>query len=163
IHNTVSNVWIKNDEIINFQNAFISNISNKVNGTSPNLDVTEALSYAISALNVPNFQFEIIENIENKEFVLSNGSLTEDPIQAKLVYQPLNDDENLKLAWELTFYTQDYKHLWNVRVDAMNGEILDKQDWVLSCNFGNLDHSSHNHNNFFFTKRGFKEQQNANM
>ena len=163
IHNTVSNVWIKSNEVINFQNAFISNVSTKTNSVSPNVGVTEAINSAIVNLNAPTFQFEIIENINNKEFTLTNGSLLDDPIKAKLVFQPINNDKNLRLAWEITFYTQDYKHLWNVRVDAMNGEILDQQDWVLSCNFGNSDHKNHKHTDFFFTKRGFKEQQNLSM
>jgi extracellular elastinolytic metalloproteinase len=163
IHNTVSNVWIKSNEVINFQNAFIPNISSKANSVFPNLSVLEALNSAVSNLNAPTFQFEIIENINNKEFTLVNGSLLDDPVKAKLVFQPVNNDENLRLAWEITFYTQDYKHLWNVRVDAMNGEILDQQDWVLSCNFGNTNHKNHNHTNLFFSKIGFKEQQNLSM
>ena len=163
IHNTVSNVWIKSNEVVNFQNAFISNISSKTNIVTPNLSVTEALNSAIVNLNAPTFQFEIIESINNKEFTITNGALLEDPIKAKLVFQPVNNNDNLRLAWEITFYTQDYKHLWNVRIDAMNGEILDQQDWVLSCNFGNSDHKNHKHTNFFFSKRGFKEQQNLSM
>jgi hypothetical protein len=163
IHNTVSNVWIKSNEVVNFQNAFISNISSKTNNVTPNLSVTEALNSAIVNLNAPTFQFEIIESLDNKEFTLTNGALLEDPIKAKLVFQPVNKNDNLRLAWEITFYTQDYKHLWNVRIDAMNGEILDQQDWVLSCNFGNADHKNHKHTNFFFSKRGFKEQQNLSM
>src|SRR5690606_30867256 len=35
------------------------------------------------------------------------------------------------------------KNWWSVRVDAVSGQIIDKNDWVVSCNFGDGDHSNH--------------------
>ena len=64
----------------------------------------------------------------------------------------------MRLAWDLNFYTQDYKHLWSVRIDAVDAKLLDKQDWVISCNFGDANHKDHNHN-FFFNKLAFKQTE----
>ena len=44
IYNAISNVWIKNDEIINvIADRFENNINQKVNSTTPNLSELEAL------------------------------------------------------------------------------------------------------------------------
>ena len=159
VHNTVSNVWYKDRKVINFQNLFVSNISSKVNTTIPSINALEALNNAISQLNAVPFTSHVIESKSSTEFVLSNGILEEDHVKAELVFQPLNDNLELRLAWDLTFYTQDYKHLWSVRIDALTGNVLEKHDWVLTCNFGDANHANHNHSqNFFFTKKGFKEE-----
>ena len=141
VFNSVSNLWYKKNNVVNFQNSFISNLSTKINTTLPALPVLDAFSSALSALGDVPFTTFVLEEKAGNEFLLSNGALSEDPIRAELVYQSINENASFNLAWHFEFYTQDYKHLWNVRVDAMNGEILDQQDWVLSCNFGNSDHN----------------------
>ena len=135
IYNAVSNVWVKNNEIINVLNGFIPNISQKVNTTTPSLSVVAAFQKALIALNESPIVTDITETISSKEFKLSNGNLNEDPISTKLVFQPVSN--TLKLAWNYTFYTQDYKHLWSVRIDAVNGTLLEKKDMVISCDFPN--------------------------
>jgi hypothetical protein len=155
IHNAVSNVWVKNNEIINVVNGFISNINQKSNTTTPSLSALAGLQKGFLALNITPISCDIIENISASEFKISNGNLTEDPVSAKLVFQPINN--MLKLAWDYTFYTQDYKHLWSIRIDAVNGNLLEQKDMVISCDFSNnsnisstLDQSSQ------FTKTFFK-------
>lgn len=155
IYNAVSNVWVKNDVIINVVNGFISNIDQKVNATTPSLSVTSALQKAFLALNENPIDANIIEVLSATEYKLSNGNLSEDPIAAKLVFQPV--DNNLKLAWNYTFYTQDYKHLWSIRIDAVNGNLLEKKDMVISCDFEH-DNGASKKVNFSFYKNLFKEE-----
>lgn len=154
-----SNFWMKNGEVINLNSQFISNLSSKVNATTPTFSVLEGLSKAISLLSISNSgSFQIIETISPKEFKISNGTLTEDPVTAKLVYQVV-DASTLKLAWEYTLYTPDFQHLWNVRIDALNGKILSKLDMVVSCNFETKgNHKNHNHSSAdLFAKSFLKE------
>jgi len=160
IFNSVSNIWIKNDEIINSTGVFISNVAQKVNTTSPSLSVLNALDKAFESANQSNSNNQIIETISNNEFKISNGNLTEDPISAELVYQPMG--ETLRLAWDYSFYTQDYKHLWNMRIDAVTGTILQKNDLVISCNFENHKGHKHGSSDFSFYKNLFKDESLAN-
>ncbi|HEU0137445.1 MAG TPA: T9SS-dependent M36 family metallopeptidase [Flavobacterium sp.] len=156
IFGAVSNVWVKNEQVINVGNRFIANISQKVNATTPSVSVVSAAHKAFQHLGLAPFAVEVIESASAKNFVLSNGTLTEDPITAELVYQPTEDDK-LRLAWDLTFYTPDYQHLWSIRVDAVDGSILEKHDMVISCNFGvGASHAGHNHDTEF-TKNFYKE------
>lgn len=151
IYNALSNAWIKNDEVINVVNGFIPNISQKVNTTTPTLSVLNALHKAFIAVNTTDVNGQIIETISEREFKISNGNLNEDPITAELVFQPVG--ESLKLAWNFTLYTQDHKHLWDIRIDAVSGNMLEKNNMVLSCNFEN--HKTAN-NGFSFYRSIFK-------
>jgi hypothetical protein len=154
VFNSVSNLWYKKNNVVNFQNSFISNLSTKINTTLPALPVLDAFSSALSALGDVPFTTFVLEEKAGNEFLLSNGALSEDPIRAELVYQSINENASFNLAWHFEFYTQDYKHLWSLRIDATSGELLEKHDGVLTCNFGD---ANHNHkSNFFFTSKAFK-------
>ncbi|WP_221259169.1 T9SS-dependent M36 family metallopeptidase [Flavobacterium okayamense] len=155
VYGSNSNIWYKNGEVLDAKMNFVNNLATKINTISPSIDVLSGLNYAHIALNESLISHEIIQVSDQNKYLISNGALTEDFVNAKLVFQNVNNQ--LKLAWHYEFYSQDYKHLWSVRIDALNGDLLEKFDGVLTCNFGDTNHKNHNHTNFFFTKKGFKE------
>jgi hypothetical protein len=150
VFNGVSNVWIKNDQVINIENGFISNLSGKINTTTPTLSVLSALSKGFSVLNETNTNGQITETISPTEFKISNGN--NEVITAELVYQITG--KSLKLAWDFTIATQNGNHIWSIRIDATDGKLLAKNDMVISCNFDN--HKAGN-NDFSFYKNMFKD------
>ena len=157
IFNAQSNISIKNGNVINIGNNFLKNIDKKVNAISPSLSVLEAISSAYSHLGITaQAKFSIVETINDKSFRLSDG-VREDFINAKLVYQSTKDNK-LKLAWALQFYSPDGKHLWDLRIDALNGVILEKHDLVVTCNFGKSKQNNYPSNYPF----SFKENSAAN-
>ena len=159
IFNSLSNIWIKNDVVINSTGNFISNIAQKANTTSPSLSVLNALTKAFEAVNETSSNNQIIETINNNEYKLSNGSSPETQILAKLVYQPVG--ESLRLSWDFIFYTKDHKNYWSLRVDAVTGVILQKHDLVISCNFENHKGHKHGSSDFSFYKSLFKDESLA--
>ena len=162
VYQSNSNVWIKNGEVINMYNAFVPNLAQKINTSSPSVSVLNALATARQLINDNAVNSQIIETVSARKFKISNGNHTDSPVLAALVYH-LNDDKTVRLAWDLNFYSQDTKHLWSIRMDAITNQILEKNDWVISCTFGDKEHKNHNHGNngFFFTKVGFNEFNNT--
>lgn len=159
----LSNMWIRNGEVIHGGENLISNIAQKVNTTTPSISVIEGISKAFTHLN--EIQPSSIQIIENNQFKykLSNGNLAEDPISAELCLF-LTENNTLRLAWSYTFYTQDYKNLWSVVIDATDGKLLEKQDMILRCTFGN--HQNHDHNHKVanhFTKFLFNNNSNNSI
>lgn len=157
IFNGTSNLWIKNEQVINIQNGFLPNISQKVNTTTPTLSVLAALSKGFLALNETNTNGAILETISAREFKISNG--VNDAITAELVFQPVNN--SLILAWDFTISSAANAHLWSVRIDATTGKLLVKNDMVISCNF----EKGHTHNeldstckSFYSSKSMFKDE-----
>ena len=61
--------------------------------------------------------------------VLSDAGISLSPIPARLVYQPTADG-SLRLAWNLMIEEVSKLHWWDVTVDAVTGELLDKVDYV---------------------------------
>lgn len=140
IYGAVSNVWVKKNEVINVGDRFVKNIAQKVNAVNPSISVLEALAMAKSHLNITGVaSHEIVEQSGSRKFKISNGNL-EDPISANLVYH-LTEDNMLMLAWDLTIAEQNFQHVWSVRINALNGQLLEKHDMVISCNFGDKPHT----------------------
>ncbi len=135
--------WIKNKEIINEPTGFINALSTKVNTVQPQLNAIEGLSRALTQLGEVSFNSTIIEN-QGNIYKLSNGILNDDPVNARLIYY-VAADKKLYLAWSYEFYTQNEEHLWYVQIDAQSGNILEKRDLILSCNYEEMNHSNHEH------------------
>jgi extracellular elastinolytic metalloproteinase len=155
-----TNFSLKNGEVINVGNRFISNASFKVNSISPVISVTDALTKAYANLNLVSSElFSILENSSPNKFLISNGLSFDHPINAELVYQQTKE-KTLRLAWSFDIDTNDHSHLWSIRIDAVDGKILEKNDMVISCAFENklISNSSFIENKF--TKNFFKEESN---
>jgi hypothetical protein len=164
VYNSDSNFWIKNNNVINGGEDFIKNVNQKINTSTPSLNVTAALTGILQ--EIQNTQLSSIQVLESNghDYKLSNGALTEDPIRAELVYFLVGQNE-LKLAWDYEFYSQDYAHLWSLKIDAVTGKLLEKKDLVISCNFGS-NHKEHNHADLVsnsFTQSFLKDTQASYM
>ena len=140
VFNAQSNVWIKGGSVLNMESNFRANVASRVNTTTPNLTVLQAIASAYAKLGVtksPNFS--IVETLSNKSFKLNDGIDLEEIISAKLVYQTTKENQ-LNLAWGFQFYSPANGDLLDLRVDALTGAILEKNNLTISCNFGNHDH-----------------------
>ncbi len=60
--------------------------------------------------------------------MLNDGGISAEPIPAKLGYQPTKD--GLRLAWQVTIDDVEDGHLYEATVDAINGELLEQNDWT---------------------------------
>jgi extracellular elastinolytic metalloproteinase len=153
LYDAQSNVWVKDNQVINIGNRFKSNVAQKVNTATPSLSVLQAIARAYTAVGVAQpASFTIAETLVNdKKFLLSDGK--QDQITARLSYQE-TADHKLNLAWAFQFYTPDSKHYWDMTIDALNGTVLSKYDLTISCNFGEDKGHSHkpefNFNNILF-------------
>ena len=135
VFRALSNFSIKEGQVINVGNRFVANISQKVNATKPSLSAVDALAKTYSKLNITAIApFVILEKISQYKSKISNGLSIEEPVTANLVYH-VTKENTLILAWDFTINTAAHDHIWSVRTDALNGEILEKKDLNISCNF----------------------------
>ena len=157
IYNAITNFSIKNGEVINVGDRFVGNVAQRTNATNPALSASQAAYKAFQHLGMAPFTVQVLESTTPKNLTLSNGALSEEPIKAELVYQM--KDDALRLAWDLEFYSQNQKNFWSIRIDAIDGNILEVNDRVISCTFDNGlgNHSGHDHSNAF-TKDFYKQQ-----
>ncbi|WP_223549414.1 T9SS-dependent M36 family metallopeptidase [Aestuariivivens sp. NBU2969] len=135
IYNAISVVGVKNNKIFHFANKFKTNIREKINVRSPSLTMEQAIQQAVSHFKLgPVSGLQLIETDQGK-YIFSKAGISKENIPVELVYAPL-EDGTLRLAWNLSIYTMDGAHWWSMRIDAINGDILDVNDWVIKCRFG---------------------------
>lgn len=145
IHHGVANFAIKNGAVVHMVSRLQKNIAQRVETTQPTLTPAQAISAAATALglNAPSGIRELEEERTNR-YLFSKGGISLENIPVKLMYLPGPEGE-LFLVWDLSIYPLDAQHWWSVRVDALSGTLLDKLDWVVSCDFPMHPTTKHSH------------------
>ncbi len=136
VHNALINVNIlPNGQILGMGNRFVGQLSKRVNTVTPGISMEQAIDavkshFHISAAAPINIQ----KVIDHKTALFDPTGLALEPIQVKLVYQPM-PDKSVRLAWNVVYYELSGQHWWSARVDALNGKVLDYFDQVVHCDF----------------------------
>ncbi|WAC00795.1 M36 family metallopeptidase [Lacinutrix neustonica] len=155
IHNAVSSVAMRDNAVFYYDNALLSNIASKINTTTPVIDAQSAINSVVTAYNLgPVSNLEVLKSSEGS-YLFSKGGVSRVDIPVQLVFQPL-ENGSIKLAWDLSINTLDNKNWYSVRVDASTGAIIDTNNWILSCNFGDGNHKKH-------TSHKIKESTGINL
>jgi extracellular elastinolytic metalloproteinase len=94
-------------------------------------DATDAVESAADALDLDDpTNLRVISESDGpaQRTVVSGGGVSDEPIPARLGWQPTKG--GLRLAWQLVIDDTSDDHLWNATVDATTGKLLAKDDWV---------------------------------
>ena len=143
VFNAISSIAIKDDKVFYVGNSFVTNVSEKINTTTPVISQLQAINKVASQFKMPQVSGLKIVKSEKNKYVYDKGTLFLEDIPVKLVFSTINDGV-LRLAWDLSLYTLDGKHNWSARVDALTGDILEHNDLVISCDFGTPGHKHSN-------------------
>ncbi len=140
VFNSTSTFALKNGQVVMAKSNFVRDLASKVNTTSASITPSQAIVQAAQQLgqNMPT-NLQLLEENGNS-YLFTNGGVSLTDIPVKLVYQPI-DNGTVRLAWDLNIYLLDASHWYSVRIDAVNGTLLDTMDWVAHCDFGVGNHS----------------------
>ncbi|MCW3845010.1 M36 family metallopeptidase [Micromonospora yasonensis] len=108
----------------------VSGLSDKASGTA-SLDPVEAVQAAADALDLADPANPRVMSRAGgpaQRTVVSGSGISDQPIPAKLGWQPT--DDGLRLAWQLVIDDSSDVHLWNATVDAQTGDLLKADDWT---------------------------------
>lgn len=145
IYGTESGIHtLPNGRVISQNSKFIKNTAEKLSGSlQPGLTASQAVQAASLQLGyAAKGSFSVLERAKgvSKETLLSDGGISLSPIPAKLMYA-LNESNQLVLSWDISIQEKSQNDWWSLRVDATSGQIIDKANWMSSCNFDH-DHSN---------------------
>ena len=104
----------------------------------PQFNAIQAAGLAAVAIGLePTSPFEVLEGAVGaaQAQVLSDGGVSLAAIPARLVYQQVNE-KFLRLAWEVTIETPDGQNWWQIRIDAVTGDEIDRNNQIVHENFG---------------------------
>ena len=152
VYNAVTSVHVKKDgNVVSLRHNFIPQLASKVNTTKSNLDEADAVKQVFQDLEIPtaNFNFTPI-NRANGVTTFSKGTQSHVDIKVRPMYQVMDDE--VRLAWDVTLDPTKNSDYWSIRVDAVEGAILQKTNFTVYCQFehdGDHNHSAsckdHNH------------------
>lgn len=140
VHNAILNVHVNRaNALFSHQNKLVDLPYEK---TDPVINPVLTQAQAIAAA-AAHFKYTFTGGLTIKEdkggptreVIFNRGILSLEDIPVKLMWQP-SKDGSLKLAWDLNIYELSAQNWWSVRIDAMTGEILDQNNWVSQCFFG---------------------------
>lgn len=139
VWNGVISINVARDgSIVNLGNGFVSNLAGAV---AEQLALISASDAVVSA--AAHLKLEAPASLQtlrpavgaDQDTLLSDGGVSQQAIPVKLVIEP-QAKGGPRLAWNTTIYQKDSRHWWNVRVDAATGEVLTKNDWVVTDDWG---------------------------
>ncbi|MBL7922724.1 MAG: T9SS-dependent M36 family metallopeptidase [Bacteroidia bacterium] len=144
VFNAIAPVIVHNGKAYGLKPPFIRDIERKAKDKQPLLSPVQAIQSALQLLELPaTAPGSVLKaDPQRQRYAFDLPVLTASPVQVELVY--VVQDDMLKLAWNVSLDLKDGSHWWNVRVDALSGQYLEKNDWVISCAFeGPHDHVVH--------------------
>lgn len=141
---TESSIHIaKSGKISSVKSKFVSSLEKRANqvAKTPQLSAIQATVAAANHLGYPvtnSFQIKSQSNSADQKTIISDGGISISDIPARLMYY-LHEDGTMELVWDLSIESKLVNEWYNVRVNALNGKIVDKANWVNSCSFGHVN------------------------
>jgi hypothetical protein len=129
---------IQGNKVLLTGNRLISNISAKTSPASGKISNEEAIYAAAVRLNLSTpLNLTRLDDKNAETALFRADGLSLEPIPVRSMY--VIEDDQLILAWDLNIYETSTDHWWSIRINANDGSIINKNDWVVSCSF------EHNH------------------
>ncbi|MCC6722676.1 MAG: T9SS-dependent M36 family metallopeptidase [Bacteroidia bacterium] len=139
VYNAVLGLHLdKNNKVVEINNTFIKNIKTLPHDINNKVSVNDAAQIAvlskieIGKLRNDKGNFEITGE-KNGDVILKNASLKIEDIHVKKYWVGM--EGKIVLAWNVNWQSPDGQNWWNIRIDAINGNIIDENNWINHCNF----------------------------
>lgn len=137
IFNAVSTMIIRDGKVVYYANRFHPDAAKKANAITPAINAQQAIEAASAHLGLTILQQPtLLEKDPNRlrsTFTRAGISKEDIIVQLVLVSQP----EALRLAWNVILAPIGTADWWNIRIDALNGQFIEKNNWTTYCSFGN--------------------------
>jgi hypothetical protein len=147
VFNAISVLAVREGRVVHGRPSYIMDIAGRANGTAPAVTAEDAIAASLQHLGrqaIPDLT--AMPNNVHGHLRFSAPELAASPVEVHLVY--VSVDGMVRLAWNVSIEMKDEPHWWNIRMDAQTGVFLEKNDYTVSCSFGQAeqcDHSHHRH------------------
>ncbi|MEI6574685.1 MAG: T9SS-dependent M36 family metallopeptidase [Bacteroidota bacterium] len=135
IFNAVSVAALRHNKVFSFSNRFCSNVSAKVNTRKPVISAQQSIIAAARHLGLSAKQTPVLQSRDKVKhvWIFSAPDIAQKPLKVELVYQKVGN--KLRLAYDVSFAVIASSDWWNIRIDAVSGDFLEKNNWTTHCSF----------------------------
>ncbi|MCC6412927.1 MAG: T9SS-dependent M36 family metallopeptidase [Saprospiraceae bacterium] len=140
VFNAVSTMAIKDGKVVHYANRFFPNASQNAHATQPALSAEQAIESAAGHLNLSLQETPRLLATETGrlQYTFTRAGIAQENIKAELVLVQVGP--SLRLAWNVSIAPLKSADWWNIRIDALNGQFLEKNNWTTHCNLGSGFH-----------------------
>jgi extracellular elastinolytic metalloproteinase len=135
LFNGVLNLNIMPDDRVIYAGCrFMPNLATKINTITPKITHEQALTFACQHLNLNHYKWERKEAQPEFKIIFDKSVVSHADIPVQLMYQRINDNE-VRLAYSVKIDAVGGSDYWSVRIDAVTGEMLEKNSLTAHCKF----------------------------
>ncbi len=143
VYNAIFNFNIAEDgRVFHVGNRFVADLHSKINASKPSITPEQAVASALNHLGSGAAVPQLKERVSDISFVFEKGDASFVDIPVELRYQVM-DNAEVRLAWDLSIDLKGSADYWSLRVDALTGEVLNKNNYTVYCNVSG--EAFHNH------------------
>jgi len=134
LYNGIVNVTVMpSGEILFVGNRSLNNLVAKINSTQAVLTPEQAIQKACEQLKIAlNEKLAISKGGLANTFIADKGNFVLSDVHIALKFQKI-DENHVRLAWELNLDKLDASDHWSLRIDALDGKILEKNSLTVHC------------------------------
>ena len=133
VYNAVGSAHFKQGNVLAMQQSFVNGIATQVQGLKQSISAATAIANTATFLNLktPTALNKTDLTLTNFKTQLFDAKISAEPIKVQVYY--LVVDGGLKLVYNTNWLDNVSGNWWNVRVDAANGQVIDHNNWSVSC------------------------------
>ena len=138
VFNQLQTLAFKNGQLVSKAGERINSIENRVHQSNANAAISPlpAIKAAMINKNIPNGeQLLRIAVSGDKKINFEKLKGTKEKITAELMWVPLSQGKELKLAWQINLSPSATTDNWLIRVDAADNKIIGETNLTVYCNF----------------------------
>ncbi len=159
-HNGVTHVWLQQQyngipvfnalfglhqlpggEIAHVGHRFEAGLAGRINTTAPSLSAYKALELAMAHLGFSGFAVPSLrQKVNDRNFIFEGGAISKSAIPVSICYTPMPDGR-VHLAWTMVIAQANTADIWNLRVDAQTGLIINKFNQTNYCKANHIGHT----------------------
>jgi hypothetical protein len=131
VYNQMLVLAFRNEKLISNAGSLFSEIDKMANYAAPvaSVSATTAINVAFAAVKIagPGNSLRLVSSTENgrkQDFGILKG-VTEN-VTAELMWVPVNNNQNIKLTWQVQVVPKGKSDWWNIQIDAISGAVIDK-------------------------------------
>jgi len=131
-----------NGKVYHVGHRFVHDLQRNANTTLPSLSASKALEMAMANIGFNGFPLPSLRTkINERNWVFEGGSISKSDIPVSACYTK-QADGTARLSWTLIIDQANTADIWNIRVDAITGLVLDKINHTQYCDAASLGHAA---------------------
>ncbi|HPH86536.1 MAG TPA: M36 family metallopeptidase, partial [Ferruginibacter sp.] len=138
VYNVIKTLAFKGGKLISNAGDRIPEIGSKVNQVAgtPSVSAEDAVKAALSLKKLPApLQLTKSTLLEGRKYDFGKLGLAYENVTAELLWVPIQDGKQVKLAWQVYLVPKTSSDYWMIRMDASNNRMLEENNLTVYCNW----------------------------